>query len=65
MKLVQIEAIKPRTGAKTEPQAIKLKKQTKKTKTLQWFDLPVLATDFFALPSACHCAEYAQQAVCY
>lgn len=32
MKLVQIEAIKPRTGAKTEPQAIKLKKTTKKTK---------------------------------
>lgn len=27
MKLVQIEAIKPRTGAKTEPQAIKLKKK--------------------------------------
>lgn len=64
MKLVQIEAIKPRTGAKTEPQAIKLKKNQKKT-TLQWFDLLVLATDFFALPSACHCAEYAQQAVCY
>lgn len=59
MKLVQIEAIKPRTGAKPEPQAINLKK------TLQWFDLPVLATDFFALPSACYCAEYAQQAVCY
>lgn len=65
MKLVQIEAIKPRTGAKTEPQAIKLKKKTKQKKTLQWFDLPVLATDFFALPSAYHCAEYAQQAVCY
>lgn len=33
MKLVQIEAIKPRTGAKTEPQAIKLKKKKlKKTK---------------------------------
>lgn len=30
MKLVQIEAIKPRTGAKTEPQAIKLKKKQKK-----------------------------------
>lgn len=30
MKLVQIEAIKPRTGAKTEPQAIKLKKNQKK-----------------------------------
>lgn len=29
MKLVQIEAIKPRTGAKTEPQAIKLKKKQK------------------------------------
>lgn len=32
MKLVQIEAIKPRTGAKTEPQAIKLKKKTNKKK---------------------------------
>lgn len=30
MKLVQIEAIKPRTGAKTEPQAIKLKEKQKK-----------------------------------